>query len=158
VEPVSEEVISAATELRAVSRNGVGVDNFPLLQLQERGIRVHTADGANAAGVAELTIGLMFSALRHILLTDAGIKAGGWPRIRGREICGRTVGIIGCGHIGERVAKLVTAIGGKVAAHDPLRRDIGISADCFHWADIPDILAKRTSLRCIARHQPTVGL
>jgi D-3-phosphoglycerate dehydrogenase len=79
VEPVSEEVISAATELRAVSRNGVGVDNFPLLQLQERGIRVHTADGANAAGVAELTIGLMFSALRHIPLTDAGIKAGGWP-------------------------------------------------------------------------------
>lgn len=162
VEPVSEEVISAATELRAVSRNGVGVDNFPLLQLQERGIRVHTADGANAAGVAELTIGLMFSALRHIPFTDTGIKAGGWPRIRGREIRGRTVGIIGCGHIGERVAKLVTAIGGKVAAHDPLRRDIGISADCFHWADIPDILAKAdiVTLHCPppADGRPLIGV
>ncbi len=161
VEPVSEAVIAAATELRAVSRNGVGVDNFPMRRLEERDIRVHTADGANAAGVAELTIGLIFSALRHIPSSDAGIKAGGWPRKRGREICGRTVGIIGCGHIGERVAKLVTALGGKVAAYDPKRRDIGISAELFHWAAIGDILAEAdiVTLHCppSADGRPVIG-
>jgi len=141
VEPVSEAVILAATELRAVSRNGVGIDNFPVRLLQDRDVRVHTADGANAAGVAELTIGLIFSALRHIPSTDAGIKGGGWPRKRGREIRGRTVGIIGCGAIGTRVAKLVTGVDAKVAAYDPVRRDLGISAESFHWAEISEILA-----------------
>jgi len=141
VEPVSEAVIVAATELLAVSRNGVGIDNFPVRLLQDRGIRVHTADGANAAGVAELTIGLIFAALRHIPFTDAGIKGGGWPRRRGREIHGRTVGIIGCGAIGTGVAKLATGVGANVAAYDPVRRDLGISAESFRWADISEILA-----------------
>lgn len=92
VEPVSEAVIRAATELRSISRNGVGVDNLPVALLRERGIHVATAGGANASGVAELTLGLMLSALRHIPAADAGIKAGGWPRLRGRELGGRTLG------------------------------------------------------------------
>lgn len=161
-EPVSEAVISAATELRAVSRNGVGIDNFPVALLQERDIRVHTADGANAAGVAELTIGLMFSALRHIPFTDAGIKGGGWPRKRGREIRGRTVGIIGCGAIGTGVAKLVTGVGAKVAAYDPVRRDVGISAESFHWAETSEILAEAdiVTLHCPPRAdgRPLIGV
>jgi D-3-phosphoglycerate dehydrogenase len=120
VEPVSEAVIAGARRLRAISRNGVGVDNLPLAALSQREIALRTAGGANAQGVAELAIGLMFSAIRHIPLADSGIKSGRWPRHIGREIHGRTVGVVGYGAIGREVARLAGALGAKVLACDPL--------------------------------------
>jgi D-3-phosphoglycerate dehydrogenase len=95
VEPVSEKVIEAARDLRVISRNGVGVDNLPLQMLANRGVAVRIADGANAVGVAELTIGLTLAALRHIPFTDAGVRAGEWPRRLGREIRGQQFGVVG---------------------------------------------------------------
>ena len=150
VEPVSEAVITAATELKAISRNGVGTDNLPARFICERQIELLTADGANAAGVAELAVGLMFAALRHIPATDAGIKSGGWPRRRGREIRGRTIGIIGCGAIGREVARMVTALGGQVVGFDPLRPDIAVPPERFRWMTIPEILrdADIVTLHC----------
>ena len=141
VEPVSPAVIERADALRVVSRNGVGVDNLPLPALRRRGIEVLTADGANARGVAELAIGLIFAALRHIPATDAGIKAGLWPRLRGRELRGRTVGVIGCGAIGRDVARMVAALGANVVGHDPLRPALGLHPAVFRWAAIPALLA-----------------
>jgi D-3-phosphoglycerate dehydrogenase len=118
VEPVSEAVVAAAHELRVISRNGTGVDNLPLPALAERGVAVRIAAGANAHGVAELTIGLMFSAIRNIPLADEGIKHGLWPRKIGREIHGRTVGVVGCGAIGREVARLSRALGAKTLVYD----------------------------------------
>ena len=118
VEPVSEAVITAARELRAISRNGVGVDNLPLPMLTERRIALRTANGANAHGVAELTIALMLAAIRQIPLVDSGIKSGKWPRKIGREIRDRTVGVVGYGAIGREVARLVESLGAKPIVHD----------------------------------------
>ncbi len=118
IEPVSEAVIAAARELRVISRNGVGVDNLPLSMLAERHIALRTANGANAHGVAELTIALMLAAIRQIPLVDSGIKSGKWPRKIGREIHGRTVGIVGYGAIGREVARLVESLGAKPIVHD----------------------------------------
>lgn len=88
VEPVSERVVAAADRLQVVSRNGSGADNLPLVRLAERGIRVERAIGANATGVAELTLGLILAACRHIPETAVGVRAGGWPRLTGREVEG----------------------------------------------------------------------
>lgn len=142
VEPVSEAVIASADALRAVSRNGVGVDNLPVPAMAERGIALRTADGANAAGVAELTVGLAFAALRQIPASDAGIKAGGWPRRRGLEIRGRRVGVVGCGAIGREVARLFAALGASILAFDPLRPNIDVPSDRFAWADLPTLFAE----------------
>jgi D-3-phosphoglycerate dehydrogenase len=136
VEPVSERVIAAADRLAVISRNGTGIDNLPLARLAARGIEVRVAEGANAAGVAELAVGLMFAALRHIPATDTGVKAGGWPRLRGREIRGRTVGIVGCGAIGGEVARLVAALGAVVIAFDPRRPAVAVPADRMAWVDL----------------------
>jgi len=119
VETISPAVIAAAGDLRVISRNGVGVDNLPLPLLAERGIAVRVAQGANAPGVAELTIGLMLAALRHIPRADSGIKQGQWPRTIGREIRGRKIGIVGCGAIGSEVARLCHALGAQPLVHDP---------------------------------------
>jgi len=140
VEPVTPRVVEAAQELKAVSRNGVGVDNLPLDLLASRGVKVLTADGANAMGVAELTLGLIFSALRSIPFADAGIKSGGWPRVRGAELRGRTVGIIGCGAVGREVARMVVALGANVVAFDPLRPNLDLPSERFAYASIDEIL------------------
>jgi D-3-phosphoglycerate dehydrogenase len=141
VEPVSETVLAAATSLRAVSRNGVGTDNLPVARMKERGIAVLTADGANAAGVAELAIALMMAGLRHVPAADRGIKAGGWPRRRGREIRNCRLGVVGCGALGRDVAKLAGGLGARVIGYDPMRPDFNRPPN-FRWAEISDILAE----------------
>lgn len=141
VEPVTRRIVDAAGRLKVISRNGVGIDNLPLALLAERGVRVLVAEGANAAGVAELAIGLIFSALRSIPHADAGIKQGGWPRLRGIELRGRTVGVVGCGAIGRDVARLLIALGGNVIAHDPRQPNLDLPADAFHYAEIDALLS-----------------
>ncbi len=142
VEPVSRAVIDAASQLQVISRNGVGVDNLPLELLRDRGIAVVVADGANAPGVAELTIALMLAALRRIPQTDAGVKAGGWPRLKGAEIRGRSVGVVGCGAVGSEVARLAGALGACVMAHDPLRPAVDHLPGSFRWVSLETLLAE----------------
>ncbi len=150
VELVTPRVIEAAEKLVVISRNGVGVDNLPIDVLARKGVKVMVAAGANALGVAELTIGLVFSALRSIPLADAGVKSGGWPRVRGREIHGRTIGLIGCGAIGREVARMVIGLGAKVVAFDPARPDLDLLSSSFSYAELPETLrsADVVSLHC----------
>lgn len=150
VEPVTSRIIEAACDLRAISRNGVGTDNLPMDMLNRRGVKILIAEGANSLGVAELTIGLLFSALRSIPLADAGIKSGGWPRVRGIEIRGRTIGIIGCGAIGREVARMAIALGACVIAFDPLRPNLDFPSSAFSYAGVDDIIANADvlSLHC----------
>lgn len=150
VEPVTPKIIEAAENLKVISRNGVGIDNLPLDMLNDRGVKVMIAEGANSMGVAELTIGLIFSALRSIPHSDAGIKSGGWPRLRGAEIHGRTVGIIGCGAIGREVARMVIALGARVVAFDPARPNLDLPSQAFAYADVDAIIAESDilSLHC----------
>jgi len=140
IEPVSTKVIDAARDLRIVSRNGTGIDNLPMDHLRRRDVAVATAGGANAAGVAELAVALIFSALRHIPAADAGIKQGGWPRRRGRELRGRNVAVIGCGAIGGEVVRMLSALGARVLAFDPAQPDLRLSSDRFIWVDLPTAL------------------
>jgi D-3-phosphoglycerate dehydrogenase / 2-oxoglutarate reductase len=137
IEPVSPKVIEAARSLRIISRNGTGVDNLPMETLAARQIPVAIAGGANAAGVAELAIALIFASLRHIPQADAGIKAGGWPRRRGRELRDRTVAVIGCGAIGGEVVRLLAHLGARVLAFDPARPNLNVPGDKYRWVDLP---------------------
>lgn len=140
IEPISSKAIDAAKDLRIVSRNGTGIDNLPMDSLRQRNIAVATAGGANAAGVAELAVALIFSALRHVPAADAGIKQGGWPRRRGRELRGRNVAVIGCGAIGGEVVRMLSALGAQVLAFDPAQPDLRIAGDRFTWVDLPTAL------------------
>jgi len=151
VEPVTGKVIDAAESLRAISRNGTGIDNLPLPLLGNRGIRVLKAEGANAVGVAELAMGLILASLRHIPAETAGIRAGGWPRSRGKEVAERTVGVIGCGAIGKRVARAVSAMRAHVVAHDPLRPNVEVYGP-FKWASLDEVFVEAdiVTLHCPA--------
>lgn len=150
VEPVTAKIIAVAEQLKVISRNGVGVDNLPIETLNQRGVQVMVAEGANSLGVAELTIGMIFSAMRSIPLTDAGIKSGGWPRVRGAEVRGRTIGIIGCGAIGREVARMAIALGARVIAFDPARPNLDLPSASFAYGEVDEIVAQADilSLHC----------
>jgi D-3-phosphoglycerate dehydrogenase len=99
VEPVTAKVLESAHSLRVISRNGSGLDNIDLDAAKKLNIMVCRADGANARGVAELTMALILSLTRAIPATDARLKQAEGKRKNGIELQGRTLGLIGCGRI-----------------------------------------------------------
>ncbi len=113
---VTERVIRGGTRLKAIGRVGVGLDNIDVDAAAKRAIAVFSSPEASAGAVAELTVGLMIALARCIPFADHAMKAGDWAkkRLKGWQLEGKTLGVIGLGHIGERVAKLAKALGMKI--------------------------------------------
>lgn len=150
VEPVSARALEAADQLRYISRNGTGINNIDLEKARELGIEVLRAEGANARGVAELTIGLIFASTRAIPQADRDLKQQQWNRTKGIEVAGRTLGLVGCGQIGQIVARMATALGLRVLAFDPYPDRSFEAPASFAWADLEAIWADADiiSLHC----------
>lgn len=152
VEPISERLLRSATRLRVISRNGTGTDNIPLGVAKELGIRIERAEGANARGVAELTIGLMLAALRNIPELDRTLRQGQWQRRRGVEIFDRLVVLLGCGAVGRMVAQMVLGLGARAASYDPFpnRSFLPAAEDRFRWISFEEAIetADVISLHC----------
>jgi D-3-phosphoglycerate dehydrogenase / 2-oxoglutarate reductase len=141
VEPISATVLDAAKALRVIGRNGTGVDNIDMVAALKNGICVCRADGANARGVAELTIGLMLSLVRTIPASDRALKDQQWQRSKGIELQGRTLGVIGCGQIGRIVAQLAIALGMRVLAHDVQPNRDFMPGGSFRYTGLDELLA-----------------
>jgi D-3-phosphoglycerate dehydrogenase / 2-oxoglutarate reductase len=139
VEKIPGEVLRAARDLKVISRNGTGVDNIDVEAAESLGIRICRAEGANAQGVAELTIGLIFALLRQIPLCDHRLKKRQWERLKGTEADGKTLGVIGCGRIGARVARMSLALGMSVCAYDPCKNAALDGLAAFRWAELDEL-------------------
>lgn len=118
VEPITSRVLEAAVRLRVISRNGTGIDNIDLDAAKAYHIEIMRAEGANARGVAELAVGLMFALARMIPFSDRNLRSGQWRRSRGVELEGRVLGVIGCGAVGRGVATMAAGLGMNVMAYD----------------------------------------
>ncbi len=118
---VTKEVIEAAKNLKVIGRAGVGLDNVDRAAAKEKSIKVVNTPAATSISVAELALGMMFSAARRIPQATASTKAGKWEKkkFKGFELYGKTLGIIGAGRIGTELAKRAKALGMKVLAYDP---------------------------------------
>jgi len=117
---VTREIIESAEKLTLIARAGVGLDNIDVKAAQEKNIAVINAPEAPTYSVAELVIGLMIAALRGIPRGDMALKEGKWIKkeLLGRELNGKTLGIVGFGRIGQEVAKRALAFNMKVLAYD----------------------------------------
>lgn len=118
---VDREVLRAAPKLRVIARAGVGVDNIDLDAATRAGVLVLNAPGANAVSAAEHTIALLLAVTRRIAVADASTRAGRWERkhLKPIDLRGRTVGVVGLGRVGSRVAQRLRAFEMKVIAYDP---------------------------------------
>ena len=124
VEPLTRAVIEKSRSLKIISRCGIGLDNVDLAAAAERGIKVYNTPGAPVSAVAELTLALMLGLLRHVGQADRGLREGEWKQLMGNLLGFQTVGIIGFGRIGRRVAELVQAFGAKILVHDKLTTNV----------------------------------
>lgn len=110
-EVISDKVMAQAPNLKLISRVGVGLDGVDLRAARENNITVSYTPEAPAPAVAELTVGLMLSLLRSVHVSNIQMHRGEWNRIFGRRISKVTIGLIGLGRIGERVARNLLSLG-----------------------------------------------
>ena len=118
---VSEDVLQKADRLRIVGRAGVGTDNIDVATATKQGVIVVNSPEGNTIAASEHTVGMLMALARHIPEGDATLKNGQWIRSKlvGVEVYGKTLGVVGLGKIGRRVAKACLALGMKVNVFDP---------------------------------------
>jgi D-3-phosphoglycerate dehydrogenase len=142
IEKISARVLETAGELKVISRNGTGVDNIDLKAAKRLNISIKTTPGANARGVAELAIGLLFALARSIPNSNNNLKAGQWLRTKGIELMGRTLGVIGCGYIGKAVSQLAVCLGMEVIGYDPCPDEAFSPGEHFRYAPLEELLKR----------------
>ena len=118
---VDAELLSASSRLQVVGRAGVGVDNVDVPAATARGVLVINAPTANVVSAVEHTFALLFALLRKVPAAAASMAAGRWEKSKfvGSELAGKTLGIVGLGQVGSRVAARARAFEAKVLGHDP---------------------------------------
>ncbi|KAB2904584.1 MAG: phosphoglycerate dehydrogenase [Anaerolineae bacterium] len=118
---VDKEMFAALTNIKAIARAGVGVDNVDLDIATERGVVVMNAPDGNTVATAEQTLALMLALARHVPQAYLSMKEGKWDRktYMGTELRGKTLGVIGFGRVGQAVAKRALAFEMTVLAYDP---------------------------------------
>ena len=120
LETIDEAFLAGVPELEAIGKYGVGTDMIDKAALARHGVRLGWTGGVNRRSVSELVIAFAISLLRHVPRSNLEIRNGEWKNNKGRQLSERTVGIIGCGHIGKDLTPLLRAFGCTVLAHDIL--------------------------------------
>jgi len=118
---VTRDIIERAERLKVIGRAGIGVDNIDVDAASEKGIYVVNSPTGSTRSVAELTFALMFALARHIHRADATMRQGIWAKkkLKGIELLGKTLGLIGSGNIAREVAKMANCLGMKVLVYSP---------------------------------------
>lgn len=150
-EPITGEMIVSSPNLKVIAMHGAGLNHIEQKAAAQRGIVVKAVPGGNAEAVADLTIGLMIAAARHIVEADAAIREGEWGTFVGTSINDKTIGIVGFGAIGQAVARRTTGFNMKVLAYDLFRNEDAASQLHATYVDL-DTLVKQSEF--ITLHVP----
>jgi D-3-phosphoglycerate dehydrogenase len=118
-EPLNSDILKRANRLKVISRLGVGLDNVDLIAAKQLGIHVASTPAAPTEAVAELTLGLMIVLARRVVEADHAIRNGSWKPLMGVLLTGKTLGIVGLGRIGKRVAELAQPLSMSILAYEP---------------------------------------
>ncbi|MBI5603272.1 MAG: hydroxyacid dehydrogenase [Deltaproteobacteria bacterium] len=119
---IDRETMEAAKNLKVIGRPGVGVDDVDLTAATELGIPVVIAPGANTRSVAEHALTLILALSKDLQNSDRKTKSGDFQvrnSYKAFEVSGKILGLVGCGHIGQELAKLCSALGMRVLVYDP---------------------------------------
>ncbi len=140
LERIDEALLSRLPDLRAISKVGVGIDMLDLDAMERHGVRLAWSRGTNARSVAELALAFMLTLLRHLPTVTNLVRAGEWRQVQGQTLTGRTVGIVGFGHVGRDLAELLSAFSCRVLAHDVV--PLGDPGPAVEEADLERLLAE----------------
>jgi (S)-sulfolactate dehydrogenase len=141
---VDAALLDQGRSLRVIGRLGTGLDNIDLEACEQRGVSVKPATGANANAVAEYVIASTLLLVRGAFMSSDDVISGLWPRttLVGREVAGSTMGLIGFGDIARRVARMATALGMYVIAHDPFVDEVDAAWSQAERVLLDDVFAR----------------
>ncbi len=139
---VTKKIIDNAKNLKIIGRAGAGVDNIDLISAKEKKILVMNTPGGNTNATAEHTLALLLSLSRKISRADTLTHKGEWAKknLKGNEIKGKTIGIIGFGNVGRRFAEMCTALGLKVLVVSKSFNDVKDKYPDYDSCDLNDAL------------------
>jgi phosphoglycerate dehydrogenase-like enzyme len=120
LETINGSLLSQLPDLKVIGKYGVGLDMIDLHAMKKYGVQIGWTGGVNKRSVSELVISFSIALLHRAVYANAEVRRGEWYQVRGRQLAGCTVGIIGCGHIGKDVVKLLQPFNCKILAHDIL--------------------------------------
>ncbi len=118
LEKIDDDILSQLPELRIISKYGVGLDSIDLDAMERRGVLLGWKGGVNRRSVAELTLSSMIALLHMLPFAMDEVSSGRWYQVKGRELTGKTVGIIGCGNIGKELVLLLKPFRCKILSYD----------------------------------------
>ncbi len=118
LEILDDAVFAALPELKVIGKYGVGMDMIDLDAMSKRGVKLGWTGGVNRRSVSELAISFAIGLLRHVPAAQREVLHGTWRQHVGRQLSGKTVGIIGCGHVGKDLVRMLQPFGCAVLAHD----------------------------------------
>ena len=146
---VTAEVLAAAPKLRVIGRAGTGVDNIDLAAATRRGVVVMNAPGGNSVSVAEHTLALLLALARQVSDASQSTRGGKWEKKKyssGREVLGKTLGVIGTGNIGALVVQRAKAFGMKVIAYDPFLSEEAAAKLGVELVQLPEIFRRADAI------------
>lgn len=118
LETIDEHILAALPELKVIGKYGVGTDMLDKRAMVKYGVELGWTGGVNKRSVSELALCFMISLLRFVDASNREIRSGAWKIRKGRYLSERTVGIVGCGHVGKDLACILSAFGCRLLAHD----------------------------------------
>jgi len=120
LEIIDENILSRLPDLKVIGKYGVGLDMLDLDAMNKYDVNLGWVGGVNKRSVSELVISFAIYLLRHVEFASNEVKKGEWYQVKGRQLTGKTVGIVGCGHIGKDLVKLLAPYGCNILVHDIL--------------------------------------
>ena len=120
LEKITYEILKKLPKLKVISKYGVGLDSLDLEAIKKLNIRLGWSAGVNKRSVSELALGLMLACLRNLFELNQLVKGGGWHNKTGLQLSGKSVGLVGLGHVGQDLTHLLKAFGCKIMATDVL--------------------------------------
>lgn len=140
----TEEMFSSLPKLKLIAKLGVGLDMIDIPAATRHGVMICNTPGSNDVAVAEQTFAMLLAYLRQIIRCDAGMRKGLWEQaaIMGTEIAGKTLGIIGLGTIGRRVATRAVGFEARVIAHDPFWPEEFAAKHGIERKTLPEVMAE----------------
>ena len=118
LERVDDAILDRVPELKVISKYGVGLDGLDIEAIARRGIKLGWTGGVNRRSVSEMTLSFAIALLHRVPEGYAALRGGGWGKFVGRQLTGKTVGIIGCGFVGKDLVTLLAPFECRVLAHD----------------------------------------
>jgi D-3-phosphoglycerate dehydrogenase len=151
LEPITAEFLDKLPALRIIAKYGVGLDNIDLEACKERNVTIGWTGGVNKRSVAEMALGFMLALSRNLYITSNQLKQLNWNKDGGTQLTGKTVGIIGLGHIGKELVKLLQPFNCRILVNDIV--DIAEYADTHNLICVSkDVLYSEADI--ISIHTP----